>query len=253
MSSSSVKSARLIKLDLSNNMDLFLKYHNFELHDQKTKLYFRYQKQVSILVQLLPTFQITCPDLNQEDTEKLQSVINAFPIETIDQKKMMLPHIWEWIENTIHISNQIQCLTENDDNLVDGFTDSNSEDELDEYNQLPEIKHTVTRQLKCYVWGRKVRKCPPPNVQRNFNACILHGKKKGVDWRQSGKDSLEVRIAVMKCRLFPGFIGHIVEMIERDHLHTIAINCAKGRHRSATTAYMLKEYYPLIEIIYLEL
>jgi hypothetical protein len=120
-----------------------------------------------------------------------------------------------------------------------------------------EIPHNKDRELKVIVWGKRKRKfCPPQyKIERNFNACILgHGDKSGVDWRKDGRKSEAVRRSVMKGPRFYDFMGMVVKRIEVDNLHIIGVNCAKGRHRSATTAIVLQTfYYMKTDIVFLEI
>jgi hypothetical protein len=119
------------------------------------------------------------------------------------------------------------------------------------YNTL----HNSTRTLMIYVWGRRIRSTVPSNykIDHNFNAAVLHGKKKGIDWRQDGRQE-EIRIGVMKCSGFYDFMESMVRQIEAHSYKKIGINCAKGRHRSVTCAIILRDYfYPTSEIVYLEL
>lgn len=117
------------------------------------------------------------------------------------------------------------------------------------------IKHNKIKKLNIYVWGRCLRDKVPDNfkIQHNFNACVLHGKKQGVDWRNDGRNE-DIRLAVMRGSGFYDFMSVMVELIESRNLERIGINCAKGRHRSVTCAIILKTYfYPSSDIRFLEL
>jgi len=48
------------------------------------------------------------------------------------------------------------------------------------------------RPLIIYTWGRKLRKRQPDCVQRNFNAAILNGRRKGVNLKKLDGRSEEV-------------------------------------------------------------
>ena len=61
-------------------------------------------------------------------------------------------------------------------------------------------------------------------------------------------------MAVMSGREFYNFMEIMVNYIKDKDLHTIGINCSKGRHRSVTCAIMLKEiFWPEIEMHFLEI
>ncbi len=232
------------------SLDAFFKYHGFELHDAVVGRYFRCRDDTTIMIKLRPQIEIECYDLTDKQTQELNTVIEDFPKGTPTEQRDLILYAIEWIAD----ARTTQLAEIIDAGEVDGFLDdddSEEESDINSMDQLPSIPHTKTRKIKVYVWGRKTKHNPTSMVERNFNACVLHGKKKGVDWRQNGRDSEEVRLAVMKCRLFPTFMLQMVKVIERDDLHLIAINCAKGRHRSATSAYMLKYYYPDVQIEYM--
>ena len=53
----------------------------------------------------------------------------------------------------------------------------------------------------------------------------------------------EVQHNVMRCPRFAGWLAMAIEKIERDDLHVVAINCAKGRHRSVAAAELLRAHY----------
>lgn len=152
----------------------------------------------------------------------------------------------------------LDCAKDEEEEFKDDLDDEDNEDEDNDYNTItaiPDVKHDNNRKLFIVVWGRRIRKSVPAEykIEKNFNAAVLHGKKAGVDWRQSGK-SEEVRKAVMKGSAFPSFIESMVTIIEKENLFRISINCAKGRHRSVTCAIVLhKYYYPRTEIKYLEI
>jgi hypothetical protein len=243
------------KKDKMTTLDAFFKYNQFELHDPISKRYFRFRDETSIQVQLLPQIQIECCELTDDQIQELTTLLADFPRDSLSEQKNLISYAIEWITEARIVQLKLDTADSNCiGNEVDGFLDDDDSEEesaISSMDQLPPVAHTKTRKIKVYVWGRKTKHNPTSFVQRNFNACVLHGKKKGVDWRQNGRDSEEVRLAVMKCRLFPTFMLQMINVIERDDLHVIAINCAKGRHRSATSAYMLKYYYPDVQIEYM--
>ena len=165
------------------------------------------------------------------------------PQASIVLNAKILKEIVQWIDD---------CAKDDDEQF-----DEEEEVEMtyDDKMNIPEVKCDKTRQLKIYVWGRRRRKKVPGqyNIDHNFNACVLHGKKSGVDWRKDGREDA-IRNAVMKGRLFPSFMETMVKYIESEDMHSIGINCSKGRHRSVTCAIVLKTYFfPETEIVFLEL
>jgi hypothetical protein len=164
---------------------------------------------------------------------------------------IVLENMINWIETCIEDE-----LNEFDETADDCVDDTNSDKEHIISTCVPtNMEHNKKRKLYVYVWGRKLRAKLPDKceVQHNFNACVLHGRKDGVDWRNDARDAT-VRLAVMKGNAFYDFMKSIVQTIEKKQLSRIGINCAKGRHRSVTCAIALKEYfYPDSELFFLEL
>lgn len=110
------------------------------------------------------------------------------------------------------------------------------------------------RPLVIYTWGRKLRKRQPDCVQRNFNAAILNGKRKGVNLKKLDGRSEEVQGVVKKCKLFADLMTSVQELIEKENLYIVSFNCSKGRHRSVAAGELLRELaYPNAEIVHLEL
>lgn len=181
--------------------------------------------------------------------EKARELVNAEnslkdPQKTVVLNTAILTDLIQWIDD---------CAKDDDEQFDE------KEDEVvmtyDEKINIPEVKCDKTRKLNIYVWGLRRRKRVPPQykIEHNFNACVLHGKKKGVDWRKDGRDEA-IRHAVMKGRMFTYFMETMVKYIEEKDLHCIGINCSKGRHRSVTCAIILMTYfYPNSEITFLEL
>lgn len=160
----------------------------------------------------------------------------------------ILKRITNWIKKCT-----IEKIDQQNENINNQVVEEEKITPFDKMN-IPDIDHNIKRQLTIYVWGRSVRKFPQNlKLDHNFNACVLHGKKSGVDWRKDGRTE-EIRKAVMKGRLFPSFMYTMVKTVEIKNVTNIGINCSKGRHRSVTCAIILhKYYYPLAKIIFMEL
>lgn len=176
------------------------------------------------------------PDKELIKTKTAEFISENKDVETVIDK------LTNWI---------LECAQEEEDE----FNDDDNNDRNVGVN-IPEVEHDPKRHLFIVVWGRKVRKNIPAEyaIEKNFNAAVLHGKRSGADWRQSAKDDEGVFNAVMSGKVFPTFMEEMVKNIEKNDLHRIGINCAKGRHRSVSCAMALhKYYYPNTEIHYLEL
>jgi hypothetical protein len=189
--------------------------------------------------------------------------MSDFTLFLTDETIVTTDEIWEkrnilneQISDSMGIMNiLIEWIKEKQDEAineeVDGFDDTG--DFLEEARPLPKYECDETRQLKIYVWGRKKRKHLPHKVDHNFNAAVLHGKKKGTNWRKDGR-TLEIREAVKRCVQFNEFLTVMLRLIETKKMSKIGINCRAGRHRSVTLAWVLQEsYYPNAKIIYLEI
>lgn len=137
------------------------------------------------------------------------------------------------------------------DQFGDGFVDEDSEDGADKggLHCLPtpeELEVDRNRHLLIYTWGKALRKSKPSDSQSNFNAGILNGRGGGVDLHKMNGTCEEVQRNVSSCSRFPGFLEAICKKIEKSTpapLHTISINCTKGRHRSVAAAEILKKFY----------
>ena len=165
--------------------------------------------------------------------------------QQINSKMSLIEKVTRWIE---------QCIEDDENEFIEDV-DNNTNVMVNKKILLPELIVKSDRNLQIVVWGRKIRDKVPSNfkIEHNFNACVLHGKKQGIDWRNDARDP-DVRMAVMTGKSFYEFIDMMINVIERNNLQRISVNCAKGRHRSVTCAIVLKEYYyPLAEIIFLEL
>ena len=112
------------------------------------------------------------------------------------------------------------------------------------------------RQLVIYTWGASLRKLCPKQTQHNFNVCGISYRKNctGVDLRKmTGMDD-ELKMKVESSPRFEMYISSNINVVERDDLTIISVNCRKGRHRSVSVANILKDkYYPNSKVIHLEL
>lgn len=199
-----------------------------------------------------------------------QDLINKKAREILNSENEKDPsNLWiitkliAWIETCVH-EDEDQFDESSDKSVGDvssGPVSDDADDKSDHISYIIKtsvplnIKHNKSKKLSIYVWGRCLRDKVPDNfkIQHNFNACVLHGKKQGVDWRNDGRDE-DIRMAVMRGSGFYDFMSVMVELIESRDLERIGINCAKGRHRSVTCAIVLKTYfYPDSEIRFLEL
>jgi len=118
---------------------------------------------------------------------------------------------------------------------------SDSEEFLPTRDEL----HVTSRPLLIYTWGKALRKAPPADSQFNFNASVLNGRGGGADLRTQNGLSQEVQDNVRCCGLFPTWLQMVCSKIETSNLHTVSINCTKGRHRSVAAAEILRNvYYP---------
>jgi hypothetical protein len=139
------------------------------------------------------------------------------------------------------------------DELPDNQEDMWSHDELVKSKLPRDIVSNKDRVLDIYVWGKKHRKHLPHRVDYNFNAAVIHGKKKGTDWTRDGR-SEEIRKAVMRSPAFESYFRFVLEKIEKNDCKTIGVNCRAGRHRSVTIAVLLQmHYYSGSRIHYLEI
>ncbi len=108
------------------------------------------------------------------------------------------------------------------------------------------------RQLTIYTWGKRFKKRKPEESQKNFNASVLNGRAPGINLKTMNGTYDELQYVVSRCSTFDSWITMCVQKIEEDNLHTISINCAKGRHRSVAAAEILKKvYYPSAKISHL--
>jgi hypothetical protein len=123
--------------------------------------------------------------------------------------------------------------------------------DLDYLRSLVDVFDT-NRELTIYTWGRRLKKSKPYQSQRNFNACVLNGRAKGIDLRKNNGLCHDIQRVVSRCTAFKTWINMCIKKIETDNLRVVSINCSKGRHRSVAAAEILKKaYYPEAKIIHL--
>mmetsp|Transcript_4141 Transcript_4141/g.6421 ORF Transcript_4141/g.6421 Transcript_4141/m.6421 type:complete len:363 (-) Transcript_4141:116-1204(-) len=141
-----------------------------------------------------------------------------------------------------------------------GFTEETDDDDekLELARYLPtssELGVDPTRPLRILTWGNKTMKwsaVQSRGAQRNFNAAVLNGRGGGVDIRNNNGLSDGVQRNVSRCPRFPAWLQMFVDSAEKENLHVVGVNCAKGRHRSVAAAELLKKlYYPLATIEHL--
>ena len=118
-----------------------------------------------------------------------------------------------------------------------------------------ELGADPNRKLLIFTWGRKVMKWEAvrqKGAQQNFNASVLNGRGAGVDLRKMNGLDPEVQRCVGRCPRCPQWLALTVGAIEKKDLAVIAINCAKGRHRSVAAAELLRAlYYPSANVQHL--
>jgi RNase adaptor protein for sRNA GlmZ degradation len=160
----------------------------------------------------------------------------------------------EWVLNEYDFENDIEGFgnkDDNDDDDDDLTFDNTSKSYL--YNELNK-KATNDRQLKIYSFGKKYRRKGPPSNQFIFNACVLSGKKKGLNLKKLNGLDISVQKSVESSKNFDTFMTMIIEKIEKDNLTSVAICCSAGRHRSVTCCEILKNrIYQKSKIYHMEL
>lgn len=114
------------------------------------------------------------------------------------------------------------------------------------------VEHDENRHLTIYTWGNKLMKAKPQNSQKNFNASILNGRGRGIDLRIMNGLSDEIQKVISRCNRFDDWIAMCIRNIEDNNLHSISVNCSKGRHRSVAAAEIMKKiYYHDADIVHL--
>lgn len=108
---------------------------------------------------------------------------------------------------------------------------------------------------KIYSWGNGCRVRKPDDSQVNFSACALTCHNKGLNLKNlTGKNKI-VQDCIVNSPKYTSLIESIVDKLSSDaSIHTISINCTRGKHRSVAVAEMLKEeLFPNATVIHLEL
>jgi len=106
----------------------------------------------------------------------------------------------------------------------------------------------VNRKLHIYTFGTSFIFDNPKDCQKTYNAAILRGshKKRSTQFKELVKmrgTDLQIQQEIRECPIFCDFIQDIVKDIESNNLHTIAITCRAGHHRSVACAEMLVHLY----------
>ncbi len=104
------------------------------------------------------------------------------------------------------------------------------------------------RSLKIFTYGKRYIFHPPKGTEKIFDAEVIRGSadKKSLTWKILIKlrgTSPQIQYEQREARLFELFVEEIIEMIEKEDLHVIAIICKAGHHRSVAIAEMLKNLY----------
>ncbi len=169
-------------------------------------------------------------------------------VDPTDMEYKMLPYSITSDNDKISTTNIIINWIKDPDR-IDGFEEETEsyifDTEIDYKNIklfLPKIKVNIDRKIDIYTWGRKKRDCPK-GFDKNFNAAIINGKKRGANIRRYDGRTEEVQYTVVRGKFFFEFFQSIIKSIEKDNLSIIGINCSAGRHRCVSCAELLKKYY----------
>lgn len=220
-----------------------------------------------ITLQPIPDiYMILCENIFEKDycawnkkgeslTHKLEYSIKETEMNNINNDDKLVIVVKKFIEL---LANPVECDT------VNSSDDLLNEDKINFpiYNGLSDplwnnlkIKYNaqINRQLHIYTYGTKFFFNNLENCNHLFDSAILRGS---VAKNQKNKNSvlyksllklnglsLKVQEEVRGADMFEKFIEKIVSIIEKYNLHTIAITCRAGRHRSVSCAEMLKFLY----------
>lgn len=220
-------------IETENNIEESLINHMFKKYGNS----YIYHSDIGNITVVLPELQVYIESAVNIKQTVIDEKVQEF-IKNIDE---FVPRLLEWfIEQTT-------------DSSETGFY--SGDDKPEEIPQMTDNYFTKSlKPLLIYSWGRKLRKGPPLNVQKNFNAAILNGRRKGINLKKMDGRWEEVQDVVKKCKMFLSLMESVQKEIEKKDLTIVAFNCSKGRHRSVAAAELLKELlYPNSTIIHLEL
>ena len=127
-------------------------------------------------------------------------------------------------------------------------------------SRLPEpvkLGATVDRELTIYTWGDKVVSQMhlehETGCTRHFNAKPLNGRGGGADLKLNAtQDPRIVRNVASSMADGEGllWLKRVVGAIEREDASSVSVFCSQGRHRSVSSALILKnKYYPKADIV----
>lgn len=150
-----------------------------------------------------------------------------------------IEHLWESSEHCDILEDVIQWIVNGQEETKCEKSDSKT------------IPPDPSRELVVYVWGNRVHKMKPPESQYNFDACCLNCRGPGIDLRKMNGTWPEMREKLLKDRhLYPRFLKEFINSVESNNYTVVSVNCAKGRHRSASFAETLFDYYPKLTVIH---
>jgi RNase adaptor protein for sRNA GlmZ degradation len=95
--------------------------------------------------------------------------------------------------------------------------------------------------ISIYTWGNKKRKFKPSQSQHNFCVTgISCYKPHGINLKTTNGTDRRIQEKLQRQPKFSMYMKSALSKIQTDELHTISINCHKGRHRSVGFAELLK-------------
>jgi len=157
----------------------------------------------------------------------------------------------DWALNEYDFNNDIQGFADDVDGDEINDLDKTNKEYL--YDELTKNAN-INRKLMIYSYGKKHRKKPPTDCQCTFNACILNSNRAGLDLKKMTGLDRDIQKRIETCSYFDTFMEMLITKIEKDNLHTIAIYCSAGRHRSVSCCEILKNrIYPKSSIYHMEL
>lgn len=231
-------------MSLSQNLK---KFGFCEISPNVLVLFGKTQITVEIFNEEICCVYSNCSDISKENEDVCETLIQSFNAHQIT--------VDELVSNIVTISLKSVETVDEEDDVDHGFT-LDDEEEIDwtTTGYVPVVEHKPLRKLKIYTWGIARRQRPPNDSQKNFNAGVLNGKKPGVNIKKLDGRSTDVQEVVLHSKRFTEFMRMTVEAIETNNYSVISINCTKGRHRSVGCTELLKKhFYPMAEIVHLEL